>query len=281
MSTDVYALQFYRFSGTLGYPSPFGYWLVFSSSIVLFSFYKKLISFRYFSLLYALIVAGIFLTGSRGAVVVYLLTTPFFFLLTINYKKTWYGISLILILFLPGLIYIAYIFSDLGAVTYLTEGFSFQNGIESLRNTTFGQRIEELEILGNELISGRILGNGPANSFIQEAIGPVETVYFLYGFKFGVVGLGFYFLIFASQVIILVDEMLRKRLTLPFIFAVWSVVILSIGALNESITEEYKSFYLYFLLFGLFLGYYYKNDSKKSSAKRYHQHQGDGTTAIL
>lgn len=256
-STESFNVHFFRFSGTLGYPGIYGYWLVFSSLVTLLAYYKRQLSFQSFLIIYALIFGGILLTGSRGALIIYFLTTPFFLLLTINYKKTWLGILLIIILFLPAFIYMWFNLTESYSISYLRSGF------EAIGESSFGHRMREIEMLFTSLKEGNLIGNGPNNIYIQEILGPVESVYFFYGYKFGLIGLSFYFLILLINIILFVREMLKRNLSLVFIFSVWVIVTLSGGAISTSVTEEYKSFFIFFLLFGYVLGIYKKNKKPK------------------
>lgn len=258
-STLSFDRHFLRFSGTLAYPGTFGYWLVLSSLIVLLAYYKKYLRFQYFILCYASILIGIILTGSRGAIIIYFMTTPLFFLLTIQYKKTWVGIVCLLVLFVPSIIYLWFLFSEIQAISYLREGFA------AIGESSLNHRLRELEIVSITLREGRLIGNGPSNFFIDSNYGPVESVYFFYGYKFGLFGLVFYAIIVLSNIALAIDQIIKRRLSFIFVFSIWSSVVLSIGAISTSITEEYKSFLMFFVLFGIVCGFKFSKKLVKTS----------------
>lgn len=241
-----YNVHFYRFSGFMGWPGPFSYWLVLTSLLVVNEFYEKKISFFYFLIFYLSIGISIVLTGARSGLIIFIISNILYMLINIKLKRNiFYLISMVFFLIIC-YIFISYL-KDSPAIMYLIKGF------ENIVESSFKQRLKELELTIENFKNGFILGSGPNNVWILNnlsKVATVETAYFFYGYKFGIFGLTFYFLIIYLSLKLFVKS---QNLSLTKVFSIWSLIILTIGPLSESITEEYKSFYMYFTMLGLCL----------------------------
>ncbi|MCX7641042.1 MAG: hypothetical protein N2Z20_00185 [Elusimicrobiales bacterium] len=252
-SYDDFNIHFYRFSGFMGYPGPFGYWLVFVSLIVVQSFYRKEISFFKFTILYLFLILSIILTGSRGAIVIFALSTIFFTLMNMFFKRNLVFLIMFFLLSLSLLLILKREIQDIEAIKYLVKD------VNNIMGSTFAYRFNEIVMVIENFEKGNFFGLGPNNAWFLDNGMPVETAYFFYGYKFGIFGLMFYFsLIFLNFLLFVFSE----KHSFSKLFALWSLVILIIGPLSESITEEYKSFYMYFTLLGYCSGNISKNRKK-------------------
>jgi hypothetical protein len=245
-SDAAYNFHFFRFSGSLGYPGGFGYWLVLGIQVTMLAYYKSMLSSKKFMLLYGLGLLGLVFSGARGAVIIFVLSSLLFFLSTPTKRKTFFFSILFILLLIS---FLAFLFSgqsDIQAIAH------FQKLLENAGGGTFGHRASELERLFEALSDGRLLGAGPNNYFIKSTYGPVESAYYFYGYKFGLVGLLAYgFLIYTFLVMGVKLFFYRFTLNLPFIVSCWALLNLVVAGVSNSITEEYKSFYMFFLLSGI------------------------------
>ena len=245
-SDAAYNFHFFRFSGSLGYPGGFGYWLVLGIQVTMLAYYKNILSTKLFLLLYGISIFGLVFSGARGAVIIFILANLLFFMSTPTKRKTFFFSAFFVVLLM---FFVAFLFSgqsDFQAIAH------FQKLIESPDGGTFGHRASELERLFTALMDGKLLGAGPNNYFIQSTYGPLESVYYFFGYKFGLVGL------FAYSCVIYIFLMMgtklfyyRFTLHLPFIVSCWALLNLVVAGVSNSITEEYKSFYMFFLLSGI------------------------------
>ena len=210
------------------------------------AYYKNILSKKLFLLLYVVGIFGLIFSGARGAVVIFILANLLFFMSTLKKRKTFFFSAFFVLLIM---FFIAFLFSgqsDFQAIAH------FQKLIENPDGGTFGHRASELERLFAGLMDGKLFGVGPNNYFIQSNYGPVESVYYFYGYKFGLVGLFAYSCVIYLFLMIGVKMFYYKfTLNLAYVFSCWALLNLVIAGVSNSITEEYKSFYMFFLLSGI------------------------------
>ncbi len=257
-STDANTFHFFRFSGTLGFPGGFGYWLVLVLQVALLQLYRKKIRLLKFFVLYAFLLSGLVLSGSRGAFAIYLavnLATIFF--LPRN-RISWVSALILLSGVFGFVIFLLASEVEMQAIMH------FQRVLEDPTGGTFAHRAGELERVYQSLADGYVLGNGPNNFYIKEMYGPIESVYYFYGYKFGFIGLLYYFLWVALAAYILIKLFLTgRKLNFAFFFCLWALANMLIAGVSNSITEEYKSFFMFFLLLGFVSGCFHCGLLKK------------------
>lgn len=250
-------LHFFRFSGTMAYPGPFSYWLVLAIQAAFYAYQKKYIKGRSFLPICTILLWGFFMTGSRGGVIVFLLMNLLY--VFIYWKKKRTLLSYCIMIFLLGILLLVLrdFIKDSKSIKYIITGIN--NPLES----SFMHRVKELRYVHDAIMSGKIFGSGPNNIFIQNAFIAVETAYFYYGYKYGMIGLMFYGIIIFYAFFCFCRGVMQKKNNFAVVFFMWSLVCLTVGALNESVTEEYKSFYVFFLLYGIFAGVLTKSRAEK------------------
>lgn len=263
-SKEEFNIHFYRFSGFMGYPGPFGYWLTFVYGLILSQILKNKtnIKINYYYLLLLISIVSIVLTGSKGAIFMFITLNVFFIVIVLVrniYIPKLKQISFLIIFIFFSLLS-AYIINfihitdtDITKIHAIKYIFLYS---DNLLESSFGHRYKELIITLKTIIDGFIFGKGPDNASISNIIGPVETAYFFYIYKFGVFGFLFYISLILLNIYILVKA---KIFTFSWVFSLWSTIVLTVGPLSESITEEYKSFYIYFTLLGISYGFLQKN----------------------
>ncbi|WP_041590085.1 hypothetical protein [Teredinibacter turnerae] len=248
-STAENPFHFFRFSGTLGYPGGFGYWLVFVMQVSLLQLYRGVTAKKLFLLQYGFLLSGLILSGSRGALLIYIIVNLMTVVSIPRHRVSWVVTFFIfwgLVLFL-GLLF--FIDVELQAIKH------FQAVLDAPSGGTFQHRASELQGLILSLSQGYLLGHGPSNSEILDAHGPIESVYYFYGYKFGLVGLVCYFF-WVSLVAFIYFRLIiaNQKLNLTFFFCLWALINMVVAGVSNSITEEYKSFYMFFLLLGFTSG---------------------------
>ena len=257
-STELYNFHFFRFSGTFGYPGAFGYWLTLVLSMVLLQKYRNRISLFQFFLLFGFIFLGLILTGSRGALAVFAIVMITTFMVIPFNKNSIIGIFLVGLGLVGIFIVISSFQTDNSSISH------FQSVLENPFGGTFEHRANELVRLYESLLNGELIGHGPNNFHHQKLFGPIESAYYYYGYKFGLIGLLYYFLIIAIVFIILFRFLfVGAKINFCFFFCIWALVNLVIASISNSITEEYKSFYIFFLLVGFVIGFSEKYSSKR------------------
>lgn len=230
MSDDSATFQFKRFSGFFGYPSMYGIYSLLSIYLL------KLIDVRHKSILYVLLSLGLLFSGSKAAIVV-----ATFFILATN-------LYLFFVLLIPIIIFLLLnigINNDVLHETYIAyKNIDFTTG----NFGSAGHRVNELYLLYDSLGKNFFFGNGPSNYWLLNNHGPVESLLFFYGYKFGFFGLLYYLsILFFSVYMLLTNNKFRG-------FWLWVVIFLLAGIFSESIIDEYKVIILTPLLMGFFYG---------------------------
>jgi uncharacterized integral membrane protein len=248
-SYEDWNINYFRFSGTMGFPGIFSYWIVLCFFLI-FTIESKKQFTNFFRFTFAIsLIVGLILSGARGGIIVFTLVLLLTFIIKLNLKKFIKTIFSLMIFITISIIFLSTLPSEtiinLSQVEYLISGF------ENIQESTAGHRIRELNYL---IEHTSIFGNGPSNKYIATHYGPVESVYFYYGYKFGFVGLFLYFTLIIFSIINIRISLKKdhKGFDCNQIFWIWAFCTLTIGALNESVTEEYKSFLFFFFLFGFF-----------------------------
>ena len=248
-SVESNSFHFYRFSGTLGFPGGFGYWVVLVLQVALLQLYRQKITSFWFFLLYTFLLSGLVFSGSRGAFAVYLIVNFVTIILLPSKKITWL-MAVTLIGGVTGFgMFLLVSEVELQAILH------FQKVLENPTGGTFAHRASELERLFESISQGYVIGHGPNNKFIQNTYGPVESVYYFYGYKFGLIGLTYYFIWVGFVAYMLLKIFLSgRKVNFTFFFCLWAIVNMIVAGVSNSITEEYKSFFMFFLLLGYVSG---------------------------
>lgn len=241
--------HFFRFSGTLGYPGGFGYWLTLAYALVLSALFRAEGKFYRLMFLLSFIVVGIILTGSRGALAIAIILT---FVISCFKPFSRIGIFVFTFFVVVFLLLLYLVFYSGMELSFITHFASF---IDNPLGGTFTHRANELIRLANSLADGYIFGSGPDNFNLQRDFGPIESAYYFYGVKFGILGLIFYI----GLIVYLVFAVIRFPVfSVLWSSSIWAFFNVSVAAVSNSITEEYKSFFLFFILLGFIHGYLFE-----------------------
>lgn len=239
---DWSIVHYLRFNGFFGYPSIFGLWLVLGLLLIyLETNKKKIIYFLFF--LY-----GLIFTASRTALIIFVLSVFVSFLLfdirffkiKISKRVLKYGTLIILLFVLSFIIINSSNFRPFEL--YLS---FFEKGIGE---GSLGYRVNELNSIFENFL---FFGYGPNNYYLTNYHGPVESMYFYYTYKFGFCGI-----LYIISIIYLLFKLLIKIKdnVLSKSFCLWSILTIIIGGISESIIDEHKSFFIFFII----LGFVYK-----------------------
>ena len=246
VSGASYNLHFFRFSGTLGYPGGFGYWLVLPTLVLVSHYHRRLLPFSKFIVLFGFLLFGVVMTGSRGAAAIFFLTLSFYYISNLESTRN----------FVAVLVFIACLAVSIFAIVNYSESYQSLGYLLSTFDTgsdgSFAHRLNELDRLKDSLLQGRVIGFGPNNYYLRQNYGPVESVYYYYGIKFGFIGLLYYFSLILTFGFVLLRCILRNRRdSFVFVFSVFALANLIVAGVSNAITEEYKSFYIFFMLSGV------------------------------
>jgi hypothetical protein len=252
VSSSSYNFHFFRFSGTMGYPGGYGVWLVLPILVSISLYVDKYICLQKFLITFSILLLGLVMSGSRAAIAVLLATVSLLLLARIKNRRNLQVISI----FIVSLIAIGFL------VFYLNDSYQslyyLFSTIENGAGGSFNHRLGEISRLYAQIYSGELLGAGPNNAYLVNNFGPVESAYYYYGYKFGLIGLLIYFLIIAIFLQMSLLSYNSRNFGFVFIFSIFSIVSMGLGGISNSITEEYKSFYLFFTFFGMSLCYFYR-----------------------
>jgi len=186
-SGDLSPLQFYRFSGTFGFPGNFGLYLVLGLAAIWVRI-NGLSSLRERALLFlagAALLAGLSLSGSRtGLGALALMGIP------LAGRTGWRGIALlsgalVLALALASQDGVKGAWSEYGQYSqrYVTRLLD-----EGVAEGSAGHRMREMDLAWAMASERPPFGLGPNRTFIQNTLGPVESFYGHYLAKFGFLG---------------------------------------------------------------------------------------------
>jgi hypothetical protein len=239
--------NFSRASGSLAFADLFGVWLAFASLLALGAVESGAIRRLAGLVTQVVVVAGLLFSGSRTGVVVWGAGLVCFSVISGRWR---------------GIVYAVVLSLAVGSVSVGLLGWAGVVGAQHLIQpfevplveTSFGHRLNELRLLWEQLRVGHFWGRGPNNALIGEMVGDVESAYFFYGYKFGVFGLAYYASLVAATVwIVARSSRMWVIRVVPSCFGIWGTVALVLGGIAIAVTDEYKSFLMFFILLGLSL----------------------------
>lgn len=243
-STSVWNFHFQRFSGTLAYPDILGMWLVLALMLVFDDWVHRRGAQIGNALKAGTIATGLLLTGSRGALVVGVVSCGAYLLLSLRALGARRAAFISVCAAASGaLVGLVVLNAELAAASYFRQGIA-----EGASDGSLLHRLREFGLLVDAWQSGNILGSGPQNAYLASSFGPVESGIFYYAYKFGVVGVSFLVVL-----LVLLAWFVKNRgssCVLGRPFGVWGIVSVVVGGVSMSITEEYKSFLIFFFLLG-------------------------------
>lgn len=246
-SVSSLEMHFPRFSGSFGYPGPFSYWLVLFIGLLFTREARHYLKTWQALVLVTLGGSALALTGSRGGAIIFSLAVLVWATKYLWFKarvKTALQVSLLLVVISAVGIVIFASGASVRQLSYLV------SGLQDIAASSAGHRLGELSWLVAELENATIFGFGPSNRLIQGVLGPVETAYFYYGFKFGLMGLLSYLGLCLFVLYLLIKTVRETELSFSFVVLSWAFICLTIGAMNEVISIEYKSFFFFYLILG-------------------------------
>lgn len=240
-STSLYNAHFFRFSGTMGFPSLFGLWIGFSMILIMF---HPSSSNRFFK--FCILASGLYFSQSRTGLVVFVASCFLFYLVSLRRGWDWK----------PSIThtFAFFLFCSIVLLFYSGQGLitdKFSAAAADISGSSLQYRLVQF-LSFMDIFEKNPFGIGTAN-FYLESIGPVENVYFYYGVKFGVVGLTWFGLICLGALTAVVKFYRRAQFT-EFTMSVWLFIALTVGSFSNAISLEYKSFFFFFLFLGVILG---------------------------
>lgn len=244
-STSAWNFHFERFSGTLAYPDILGMWLVLALLVVVDEWMFQP-STRPRSVFEAAAIAvGLLLTGSRGAVVVGLFGGAAYLIVharALGPRRMAGAVAAAVLV--GGALGAAVVSSQVAAASYFRQTIT-----EGVADGSLLHRVREFGLLMDSWQSGSFFGNGPQNAYLFGSYGPVESGIFYYGYKFGVLGFGFLSVVVLALTVCLGAS--GERRGIAKVYGIWGIVAVTVGGVSMSITEEYKSFLMFFFLLGV------------------------------
>lgn len=261
LSSDAVHFHFLRWSGTVGYPSDFSFFLSF---FVYYSLYKLHIDFRMSGrrrsatwLLFLLCGGGILMTASRGGIGTVGVMLCIILLFT-GVGRDWrLGLALLALLALGLWVVFGLGFLTVELIAYVLSVLSISSELDA----SAVHRVKELELAASYFLDYFPVGPGANRSELSDQINVIESTYGYYMSKWGLTGILLYFcgVVFIAMRGISVYKHATDAATKAFAAA---VVILNLSVplvfgFSSAITDRYKGLPFFYLLVGyLFsLGY--------------------------
>jgi hypothetical protein len=258
-SIGDYSIEhFFRFSGTLGFPSFFAFYLLFYMLYVILilrfgrhSGYKKiaLISFVFITTI------GLLLTGSRAGIAAFLLMLMMVVVFLLD-KKIIASIAIIVVL-VSGLIYLSYEhIQELESFKYIQ--MLIDEGVE---DDSAEHRIKEANLMFSLMIKYFPFGFGANKDFFSKTIGPVESSHGYYMGKYGFLGLSLYLGYYAllSYIALKVSRIYKENpevKAFSYTYLIWSFVMVIIFGAVTSATEAFRGAFIFYTYSGYIFMFY-------------------------
>jgi len=250
--------HFFRFSGTLGFPSFFAFYLSFYILYVILALrfgrhpgYKKtaLMSFVFIS------IVGLLLTGSRAGIAALLLMLMLAIMFSLD-KKTTASIAIIIVL-VSGLVYLSYeTIQELESFKYIQ--MLIDEGVE---DDSAEHRIEEANLMFSLMLKYFPFGFGANKDFFSKTIGPVESSHGYYMGKYGFLGLSLYlgYYVLLSYIALKVGRIYKENpevRAFAYTYLIWSFVMVVIFGVVTSATEAFRGAFIFYTYSGYILMFY-------------------------
>lgn len=271
LSTDLVQFHFFRFSGMLGYPSDFSFYLIFA--LLMGSLYllneQSLKNKLGLGCLCLIAMLALFLTGSRSGVALFVVLFSillFSHRLILNSKVLFLSIALVVVMFY---VIINDLLSEniLGSFLYLLD--LIERGVmdDSARH-----RIREF-LLAIELMQDYFpFGFGANKDYFGFVLGPVESTYGYYMGKYGFIGICLYLfhIFYLAYIALQVSKRYRDdQLIVAFsnAFFIWALSVPFVFGFASAVTDRFKGPFLFYMLAGYLMSLYLasersdKNDS--------------------
>lgn len=254
-SVNAFNTHFFRFSGSMGFPSLFGIWIGLSIILTLFA-----PSPRNKCLYVPILLAGLYFSQSRTGVILLLLSCVAVYFAYIK-KRSWdwrpHNSQIISVFLLFLIIFIVYLTQDISD--------KFSVAFNNISSSSLHYRIIQFDNFTKVFVENP-LGIGSSSLYITANFGVIENAYFYYGVKYGVFGLAWFVLICLTTFSLSIRFYNLSRFSC-FSICVWLFVSVTLGSYSNAISLEYKSFVFFFLLLGILLGWSRNPESFKISGQ--------------